>query len=497
MKKHNFENREENYTINTKITPYLDNGNKNPNSIDNVLCKVYLPVKATDSISLVFHLTKKQYEIFDNENLWNFALESIDDAHEYYTPERKTKISAENVYINHLSSKHWSFAISDDQMIAQPIDLKIECFVPPDGTDIPKTFGRFWLSPNKLISPGQSRSTSYTGDVKVKTAWKVDFILENGLPITFSKRHRYRDGEENEKISWSELVADYELEGKAQNFDDVNNTLTDLDDLLRISSLAARHSCVCVGFDISNTEGYILDFYRSNISVPSSKKNDYDELIDIQHIKEFLNLAYNKFIELERNDLIRQAISYTIPREGRTVENSFISLYSALETLILYFRKNANLEFVFTEEENEEWRKFDRIIRQLIKRHPLLKNDKTKRKRIYDNIPALKRISFRAAFEECFKFYEVDISDLWAVTGNNEGWSLSTIRNKLVHGEHFDSTRRHSIVAAESHLQWIVERLLLKILGWDISKSKVSAEYLERVMHDYKDWKSDQKLLSE
>jgi hypothetical protein len=496
MKKRNFEHREEDYLINTKITPYLDNGSKNSYPIDNVLCKVYLPVKVTDTIWLVFHLSKEQYKIFSIEKFWRFAIESIDDTHEYYTPEHKTKISAENVYINHLNSKHWSFAISDDQMIAQPTDLKIEHFRSPDGTDIPKTFGRFWLTPNKLISPGQSLSASYTGDVKVKTVWKVDFILEGGLPITFSKRYRYRDGEENENISWSELVAVYELEGKAQNFDDVNNSLTDLDDLLRISSLALRHSCVCVGFDISNTEGYILDFYRRNISIPSSKKNEYDELIDIQHIVEFLNVTYRKFIEIERNDLVRQAINYTIPREGRTIENSFISLYSALETLILYFRKNADLEFVFTQEENEQWKSFDRILRQLFKRHPLLKNDKTKRKRLYDNIPALKRISFRAAFEECFKFYDVNIDDLWAVTGNSGGWSLSTIRNKLVHGEHFDSARRHLIVAAKSHLQWIVERLLLKILGWDISKSNVSSDYLARTITDYKDWKSNQKLLS-
>ena len=497
MKKHSFENREEDYLINTKITRYLESGDKDNSSVENVLCKVYLPVKVTDSILLAFHPTEEQYRIFDCGNFWRFAVESIEEVPEHYVPHHTTNITAQNVYLTHLSNTHWGFKVSESRMIAEPIDLKIERFRSPDGVDTPKTFGRFWLTPNKLISPAQSRSTSYTGEVNIKTVRNIDFTLENGLNLDFSKRHHYRDGEDNEYISWSELVANYEFEGKAQNFDDVYNSLNDLDDFLRLSSLALRHSCVCVGFDIVNTEGYILDFYRRNISIPPTNEDRYDELIDIINIKEFLSTTYQKFIELERNDLIRQAINYTIPRENRTIESSFISLYSALETLILYFRRNENLEFVFSEEENQEWRTFDKDLRQFIKEHPVLKNDKTKRKRLYDNIPALKRISFRAACEECFKFYDVDISDLWAIIGNDKGWSLSTIRNKLVHGEHFASTKRHSIVAAKSHLQWIVERLLLKIVGWDISKSNISSEYLERVMNDYKDWKSDQNLLSE
>ncbi len=88
MKKRNFENRKEDYLINTKITQYLKNGDKDNTSVQNVLCKVYLPIKVSDSISLVFHLTDEQYKIFDHDKFWKCAVESIENNFpEHYVPQ--------------------------------------------------------------------------------------------------------------------------------------------------------------------------------------------------------------------------------------------------------------------------------------------------------------------------------------------------------------------------------------------------------------------------
>lgn len=491
MKNLDLENRKEKYLLNTTIIA-ASNEDKSLIILENIQCKVYLPVKVTDSIALVFHLNKQQYDIVHNRDFWHFSVEGEVN----HVPGHETKISAKNVYRGSLKGTHWSPEIIDGVLIAEPVDLKIEHFRGPDGVEIPKTYGRFWLTPNKLISPGQSTSHSFTGEVSIETIWKVDFKLQTGLPITFTNRYLYQDNQKGEIISWSELIAEYELEGKAQNFDEAHSLLSELDDLLAIVSLASRHRCVCLGFDFSNTDGYLVDFYHRNITIPAPETEYYEQLIDKLNIREFLNITYWRFVELERNDLIRQAINYTIPRTGRTIESSFITLYSALETIVLYFRREADLEMVFSENEEEQWKTIQKNLREFFKAHPLLKEDKEKRKRLYDNIPALKRVSFRAAFEACYKSYGVAISDLWPVTDNNGGWSLSTIRNKLVHGEHFISAQRHAVATARSHLQWIVERLLLAILGWDISNSHVSPEYLSGSTVDYKDWASDRKILS-
>jgi hypothetical protein len=52
-------------------------------------------------------------------------------------------------------------------------------------------------------------------------------------------------------------------------------------------------------------------------------------------------------------------------------------------------------------------------------------------------------------------------------------------------------------MAAREHLQWMVERLIVAILGWDISKTKVSKDYLSKNMKVYKEREADQKILSD
>ena len=96
--------------------------------------------------------------------------------------------------------------------------MKQEFFGSHDNsTDLVKTHARYWLTANGLLSPAQTVSTSYTGEVKVETVWKVDVVVE-GVPVTFGKRYRYRHTD-GETISWSELVAEYELTGTAQTFE--------------------------------------------------------------------------------------------------------------------------------------------------------------------------------------------------------------------------------------------------------------------------------------
>jgi len=172
-----------------------------------------------------------------------------------------------------------------------------------------------------------------------------------------------------------------------------------------------------------------------------------------------------------------------------------LALYSALETLVLYFRKGHRLETVFTADEEEQWKQLEGDLRQWLKNHSLLNDNKDKRKLLYENLPALKRVSFSTAFIKCRDFYGVKLDDLWPVLGSNEGWSLSTIRNKLVHGEHF-AQRLGALGTAKEHLQWTVERFLLTILNWAVSASNVAADYLTSNSTAYQIWKEDRKIIS-
>ena len=143
-----------------------------------------------------------------------------------------------------------------------------------------------------------------------------------------------------------------------------------------------------------------------------------------------------------------------------------------------------------------EWNEFQDDLKKWLRNYPMLKNGKGKRILIYEKLPELNRISFSTAFNHFCAFYSIDLSDLWPVLKNSRGISISEIRNKLIHGETFNPLQLGALMAAKEHLQWIMERLILAVLDWPISRSRVNKEFLEHYMACHKDWVKDQEVLS-
>ncbi len=213
------------------------------------------------------------------------------------------------------------------------------------------------------------------------------------------------------------------------------------------------------------------------------------------YFEEFIKQAYAKFIEIEPKDLVRQAIQYVVSVNSteKTLENSFLSLYSALESLLLHFRRVQKLETVF--DLSDEWSDFQAGLKRWVKKFPPLTNDKGKRILIYEKLPELNRVSFSTAFKKLCEYFSLDLNDLWPVCNNSDGISLAEIRNNLIHGEYINLSHFRAIMSAKENLQWILERIILSILGWPISKSNVNEHFLGRNMACYKEWKEDRKIL--
>ena len=450
-----------------------------------VRCKVYLPEKLIDPIRLHFYPTEDQ--VYKLRNIFEFSIKGeIED----FSGIVRTRIQAEKVYSVNLLSTHWGPKITENILVGEPTDLKVIHFISRDESDsIRKITGSFWLTPSILLRPAQSITQSWTGDVTVKTVRQFDFSLAKGLPLIFDNRFRYSKNSNGDTVTFTELIARYEVE-EIDNIIDINNVLSFLDDFLLLVSFAERQRCICLGWETVDSK-CITEYYRRNLTIPTPKKDqDYDNmLIPLQEWQHFIEKAYQKFIEIEPKEYIRQAIQYTIYREGRTVENSFLTLYSALETLLYFCRKDPILP-------SGQWPQLCKDLRKWLKKHPFLNDDKDKRKLIYDKIPELNRVSFASAFKELCDSYPVQLEDLWPILEKTKGPSLYEIRNKLVHGEtFFNPLQQRALMTAEKHLRWTAERLILSILGWDISVSNVSKDFLQN-MTCYIGWEADQQSFS-
>jgi len=71
----NLENRKEDHVVDVAIRRHATDAPDEPLVLENARCKVYLPEKVSDPISLVFHLDIEQYHILETSSLSRFSVE--------------------------------------------------------------------------------------------------------------------------------------------------------------------------------------------------------------------------------------------------------------------------------------------------------------------------------------------------------------------------------------------------------------------------------------
>lgn len=337
------------------------------------------------------------------------------------------------------------------------------------------------------INTGISREISYTGEIKVRKAWTFDFTLASGTQLTFAKNYRYEDRDEA-MLSWPELSAKNEQEIDSREFGHIDRkTLDELDDFLALVAFGSRFRSACMSVSASTEDGDHFQFFRGNVTVPPSDQDfdPNDVVVDLQDFEEFLRSAYAKFIATGPHELMQHALHLGGIRQNRTVESSFTTLYAALETIVLWYRRQHGLEYIV--EDEEKWETLKSDARTYLKAHAAMQGDspdqKERRKWIGAKVNELRRVPFGITFQRFCKDYGVQLVDLWPVADNKrEEVSLTEIRNRLVHGSTFEQHQLRALMGAEEHMRWTVERALLAVLGWPLERSKIRPEFLAEHM---------------
>ena len=209
-------------------------------------------------------------------------------------------------------------------------------------------------------------------------------------------------------------------------------------------------------------------------------------LIDAVDVDEFLAVATAKLDRAEQSEILVRAIQFQLGSASSDLEISFISLYAALESVLTFFRRQDEFE-IFSAAEFSE---LERDLRKWLKQNPLLANDSVKRGLIYEKIRELNRFPFSHVFKTFCEHYSLDLTDLWPLLRTGAEWPLMEIRHRLVHGDPFRSRPVAALACARVHLAWVVERMLLCVLGWPIARSNVSSEYLQSHSNEHQTWQA-------
>jgi hypothetical protein len=411
--------------------------NRAGTKVSGVLCGVFLPERLTDPIKLHFQPTPKQARLVEFARLAAPSYELSFSA-TTRTGGRRIKFSADRLWCSSMGSGHHDGIPFVSDFTGEPTDFDVIHYGLTAG---PRLSGTFFLTPNTLINTAMIVSRSYTGTVRIRHVCRPRFSLRSGVRLAFTKHFRHREGEHDETISFSELVAEFQAKKL-----DISATSEDLDNFLLLTSFATRHRCVCMGWMYTNSRGDMVEHYRRDIAIPKEKEiSTNDTLIDITEFPKFIRAAYRRFCRFTEKDQFKSAIYPLISDANSPTEMSYFGLFSALESALLFADRTFHLFPTGHQRLHERWRLFQAK-------------------------------------------YAVDVSDLWPLTDKTSGVTLAGLRNKVAHGEYLNPAQTLALLYARQHLRWTVERVVLSLLGWPIPKSKVRPSFLGH-MHTYHNWK--------
>lgn len=437
-------------------------------SYQDVPCKVYLPKTIYDKPKIVIRSSSRSTRSIGSH--WKLSFEANIPG---YSKGVNTKIKCPEIYANSSKTRCWGPSLEETTISYSAENLEV---ITHQGKgNILKTSIEFWITLNSYITPQSMASLSYDGNVEVKVTKNLSFDV-NGIIFDFVNRYKYEKNSSDDTIQSKYLVGTCECELYTIDTEFIiSNYLNKLDDFLLLTSFASRHRTACVGWDKYDSESH-AKFYRGNYSIPTKKKNDtYDGLIDISDFDCFIGLAIDNFEKYEDKEVLRSAILSLLPLTQSSVEKSFLSKFAALESLILIYKRNENVEFILTE---NEWKILRKQLEKSIKNCSDLTLTPEKRASIYSKLSELNRLSLKESFEKFQGHYNLFYKDLWPIFGTSEFGGLSDIRNILIHGEPLPRGLFNALVSANAHLHIYIERALVVILGWNVEKTDIGISQL-------------------
>ena len=462
----------------------------NDTEVTNVPCKVYLPERIQEKPYVILKPAKE-----DATRIMASHKGALRATVYGFDKDTELTIEAPEVYFSGSSTKYWGDGISDSTIPGDPQDLHVIRHLKAN-EHIQRTQIVFWISPNQFLTPFMSSSSSYTGDLRYERVRNVEFVIKNEVRLVFEKHFRSKTAENGDFIQWSFLVACAKLDFPADDFITVKkNVLPDIDDFLLIASFAARRRTACLGWTSSDKNSYAT-FYRGNYAFPDFDRDESlnNGLIDIQDFERFMQTCYPAFLGLENKLAIRNALYSAVPPQPRTLETTFLHVFAGIETLVLDFKRRKYLEFVVPQ---NDWPSLRKYLEKCIKNSTEPKLETTQRASMYHKLDELNRVSLREAYDLFCKEYSVDLTDLWPIFGECNLVGLVDIRNKLIHGDPFPHDMFGPLVVAKEHLIYILERVLTRILKWNVVETKINPDYLRTHMLVIRDMPSERVKLSE
>lgn len=424
-----------------------------------VPCKLFLPKKVRERPRLI---------LYPDPGIWHLLGRASNCELRGSLGEGlgSVSINASDVRIGSGNQRRWGDGLDEGYFLCYPKQLRITRNL---GKALGKNRVAFYLTKSLLLSPSDIITNRYDGSVQVKHVKKLQFKLNSNCQLSFQYEYRHRQENQGETISWTELMACADIVPLPAGISP-EDLLPQIDDLLLLVSLAEGQRCACMEV-VWSQQGQLIHLFRFDRTFPIENINHSVNDCLTTNIDNFLTTTYASLRDFPERRLLWSALASITWFEATTIGDDYLRLFTALETMVLAFRRINGLEFIVNDKSKRD--QIGKDIKKFIKNHSLLKDDSGYRGMLYENISGLLRISFKCATMAFAEAYNVRLDDVWPLFEPKDKWSLLNIRNKIVHGEHFSEGEWRDIAEAKRSLRIIAERFILNMLSWDYQETKV------------------------
>lgn len=324
----------------------------------------------------------------------------------------------------------------------------------------------FYVESLKLVTSREKEE-----DIK---EWKVDFFLSDllissklrvalceGVTVAFGKQHLQEKaelhGKEGDFVYFSEVASVTIPKSTQNNFEEaLQKAKQRLDNLLLIVSFVQRKWVDWYHYS-TFTGTQDIEYMRSYKRTQKSSSHGF--VIASENIKKFFNNSVQKYVELLSKGIdLRLPLACLIGgHDVKYIDVRFLSYFISLEALL---NEMANGDLI--KKENISKEKFEELSCK-IKR--MVKEEKDKGRigrdeceNILNKVGDLNRQSVRSLTKQFLDKVKVKHDDLMDIQ------RILKFRNDLVHGRGIKVQNEFS--KATFHLQQLLERSFLKVLGW-------------------------------
>ncbi len=337
-------------------------------------------------------------------------------------------------------------------------------------------FVDFLIDTRGILTQVSSGITGYypNGSIKIENPKNPKKINTDIGQLSFFKKYGHMSITYKQKkgdLRYYNCAATFEIKlANSNNYNEkIEKAKEVLKDYLYLISAVSRKAITwyqCTALLLTNKKEFIkkIDYFKTSHYPEEYHSSIHDSIIDPKDFDGFLEISYPRYCQ--HKEKLKSILEYYVTsQEEKLMESSFLLFFIVLEALVNQFI----LERTETKTmKNKQFRELCTHLKPIISQ--FCDEENIEQDLIVNRLSELQRKPFLDKLGSLIQRFNIFIDDLYPIPENK--FKFYKIRNNLIHRGKISDY--YEFFKEKLKLQFLVERIILRILGWKREKFSTS-----------------------